>query len=235
MTCEELRDDYELYALGAAEEPARSEIRVHLARGDAAAALAQAEPAAREGRGDLVEVEALFWAGRAELALGHGDAARARAEELAALGAQIPGPFGERYHRHLSGLIALAEGRTDAAVAGLAAAAAMLPPRGLSLAEHEPDHVPLWASLAAACRAAGQPARAAEALRRVVDATEERVAFPVEYVRSLYLLGEIHRELGKPVMARGYYERFLDHWRDGDLERDWVARASAVVAGGAGS
>jgi hypothetical protein len=33
MTCEELRDQYELYAIGVAEEPERSEIRQHLKRG----------------------------------------------------------------------------------------------------------------------------------------------------------------------------------------------------------
>jgi anti-sigma-K factor RskA len=33
MSCEELRDQYELYAIGVAEEPERSEIRQHLNRG----------------------------------------------------------------------------------------------------------------------------------------------------------------------------------------------------------
>ena len=33
MNCEELRDQYELYALGVADEPERSEIRAHLNRG----------------------------------------------------------------------------------------------------------------------------------------------------------------------------------------------------------
>ena len=33
MTCEELRDDYELYAMGVSEEPARGELREHLQRG----------------------------------------------------------------------------------------------------------------------------------------------------------------------------------------------------------
>ena len=33
MTHEELRDQYELYAIGVADEPERSEIREHLARG----------------------------------------------------------------------------------------------------------------------------------------------------------------------------------------------------------
>lgn len=33
MNCDELRDHYELFALGIAEEPERSEIRAHLARG----------------------------------------------------------------------------------------------------------------------------------------------------------------------------------------------------------
>ena len=33
MNCTELRDHYELYALGLADEPERSEIRAHLDRG----------------------------------------------------------------------------------------------------------------------------------------------------------------------------------------------------------
>ncbi len=33
MTCEELRDDYELYTLGASEEPALGELRAHFERG----------------------------------------------------------------------------------------------------------------------------------------------------------------------------------------------------------
>src|SRR5215469_10211836 len=33
MNCDELKDHYELFAMGAAEEPERSEIRAHLARG----------------------------------------------------------------------------------------------------------------------------------------------------------------------------------------------------------
>ena len=33
MTCEELRDDYELYTMGAGEEPARGELREHFQRG----------------------------------------------------------------------------------------------------------------------------------------------------------------------------------------------------------
>jgi tetratricopeptide (TPR) repeat protein/TolB-like protein len=221
-------------------DPLRARVRVraagvHLARGDAVAARALGQRAGREGRGGLVELEALFLAGRAELALGHGEGALALAEELAALGARIPGPPGERRRRHLRGLIALAQGRAGDAVARLEEAAALLPPRGLRLADREPDHAALWASLAAAYRAAGEGERAAAALRRIVDATEERVACPVEYVRSLYLLGDLHRELGQPEAARGYFERFLEHWGDGDLERDWVARAAALVAGGAGS
>ncbi len=39
MTCDELREEYELYVLGLAEEPAASEIREHVARGCEACAM----------------------------------------------------------------------------------------------------------------------------------------------------------------------------------------------------
>jgi len=49
------------------------------------------------------------------------------------------------------------------------------------------------------------------------------------YVRSYYLLGQIALERGDLEEARTHYQRFLDHWADGDLDRDRVAQAKRVV------
>ncbi len=52
---------------------------------------------------------------------------------------------------------------------------------------------------------------------------------PVEFVRSLYLLGEIEESQGNNQQARQTYQRFLDYWADGDLDRDQVEHAEQVV------
>jgi cytochrome c-type biogenesis protein CcmH/NrfG len=49
------------------------------------------------------------------------------------------------------------------------------------------------------------------------------------YVRSYYLLGQIALERGDLEAAREHYQRFLDYWASGDLDRDRVAQAKRVV------
>jgi hypothetical protein len=41
----------------------------------------------------------------------------------------------------------------------------------------------------------------------------------------VYFLASIHERRGEHAKARDQYRRFLDHWRDGDLDRDKVADA----------
>jgi TolA-binding protein len=75
----------------------------------------------------------------------------------------------------------------------------------------------------------GDGEKAAEQLRRIVESGSKRVFRPEIYVRSYYLLGQIALEQGDLEEARTYYQRFLDHWADGDLDRDRVAQAKRVV------
>ena len=49
--------------------------------------------------------------------------------------------------------------------------------------------------------------------------------YPMLYVRSFFFLGEIAEKKGEKAAARGYYERFLKYWKDGDTDRDRVAEA----------
>ena len=80
-------------------------------------------------------------------------------------------------------------------------------------------------TLGLAYLAAGRASDAEAPLRRVVESTTSRVGAPVEYVRAFYLLGMIYEQLGERPRAREHYARFLEHWRDGDLDRDKVADA----------
>jgi tetratricopeptide (TPR) repeat protein len=83
--------------------------------------------------------------------------------------------------------------------------------------------------LAEAHMGAGDGEKAAEHLQSIVDSGTRRVFRPALYVRSYYLLGQIALERGDLEEARQYYQRFLDHWADGDLDRDRVAQAKRVV------
>ena len=106
----------------------------------------------------------------------------------------------------------------------------MLPARGAqyypsSFQREPPPHVPIWFSLASAYFAAGEDDRAAEWFERIIDNNVERVAWPIPYVRSFYFLGKIHEKRGDTDEARAYYQRFVDYWKDGDMDRERVEEA----------
>ena len=117
----------------------------------------------------------------------------------------------------------MGRGDTSRAIDELKRAEATLLPRGLT-GPPPPPHVPIWFDLASAYLAAGDAARAEERFLRVVDSTE-RVAYPVEYVRSLYFLGQIADRRGDREKARHFYQRFVDAWGNGDIDRERVAEA----------
>ena len=71
---------------------------------------------------------------------------------------------------------------------------------------------------------AGRDDDAARLLERL-QAGYERVFAMEAWARSFYLLGQIYERRGDTARAREQYARFLDLWRDGDLERGWIAEA----------
>ena len=72
---------------------------------------------------------------------------------------------------------------------------------------------------------AGNDAAAATHFDRVASSGYGRLFSPIEYVRSLYYLGQIAEKKGDRAGAREYYGRFLKYWKDGDIDRDKVQDA----------
>jgi len=107
----------------------------------------------------------------------------------------------------------------------------MLAPHGVL--PPPPPHVPIWFDLGSALLAAGDDVEAAARFQTIVDSTE-RIRYPIEFVRSLYFLGQIAERRGDRAKAREYYQRFLDHWGDGDIDRDRVVEAKRKLTGGPG-
>jgi hypothetical protein len=86
--------------------------------------------------------------------------------------------------------------------------------------------------LAQAYSAVGRGEDAAQWWRRIVDSTDERLAFPCETARSTFQLAEQLAAEGQRSEAATTACRFLDSWRDGDLEREWVQAAEELCASG---
>ena len=125
----------------------------------------------------------------------------------------------------LNGVIALGEEDFDLAITELESAEAMMPEH----AAYDNQITNIRFYLAEAYMGAGDGQRAAEQLQKIIESGAKRTFRPEMYVRSYYLLGQIALERGDLEEARTYYQRFLDHWADGDLDRDRVAQAKRVV------
>ncbi len=86
-------------------------------------------------------------------------------------------------------------------------------------------------ALATAQYTAGNHLEAANLFRTVTEAGSQRIYHPLAYVRSFYFLGKIAEEDGDDAAARRYYQRFLDYWADGEIDRQRVDEARVFVNG----
>ncbi len=93
-----------------------------------------------------------------------------------------------------------------------------------------PQHVPVWFSLATAYLTAGEEEKAAERFYHITESTTEHIFWPIPYVRSFYFLGKIHENRGELDKAREYYRRFVDFWKDGDMDRKRVEEALSKLS-----
>jgi len=149
---------------------------------------------------------------------------------LAERTASLPTEKEKRRHHHLMGALALASGDAARAIDELTTAQSMLSMRGFDVGFGPPPHVPIWYSLASAYLATGDGTSAAQWFEKIVESTDEHVAWPVQYVRSFYLLGKIHENRGDMATARQYYRRFVDFWKGGDLDRERVEEALGKIS-----
>jgi tetratricopeptide (TPR) repeat protein len=126
----------------------------------------------------------------------------------------------------LKGNLALIRGDPSAAIELLQEAETMLP---VSLMPQDADHVDIWYSLASAHLASGDREEAGRWYERVAESGMLRINQPLQYVRSLYFLGKIQEDKGETEKAREYYQRFVDYWKDGDIDRERVEEAQSKL------
>ncbi len=217
-----------------AEHPERDVVRAdllndlgftRLSSGDAAGAVEAFEESREISSETWQEVGAMWGLVMAQARLGELAAAKAAAERLLALVESNPSKYPERWRHDLNGILALAEEDFTRATAEMESALALMPEH----AAYDNEITNIRFYLAQAYMDSGEAEKAAEQLQRIVDSGMRRAFRPELYVRSYYLLGQIALERGDLEEAKTYFQRFLDHWADGDLDRDRVAQAKRVV------
>jgi tetratricopeptide (TPR) repeat protein len=171
--------------------------------------------------------EGLFYAALAQARMGHFEQAEKIAAELLRKAQWIPGVVGKRLHHQLLGELALIGGDATRALKELEAAHSMLAPRALLIRDDAPlpQHLPIWFSLATAHLTAGEEQAARRLFERITESSTERIWWPIPYVRSFYFLGNIYEKRGEIEKARENYDRFVDFWKDGDMDRERVQEA----------
>ena len=51
----------------------------------------------------------------------------------------------------------------------------------------------------------------------------------MRYVRSFYHLGKLHFDRGREDDAEDAFEQFLEHWEDGEIDRDRIAETERIL------
>ena len=203
-----------------------------LERGEATAALAEAERAYEliRGAAGLQQAVSQVIVGAAQARLKRDADLQ---QTLARLRDQAAAPvtYGtvKRAPHLLSGRIALDRGDVKRAIEELSTAESTLPPNPPTAPGF--GAIEIWYGLGSAYAASGNDAEAAKRFQRIVDSGVVRVPRPVEFVRSLYFLGQISERAGERAKAADFYRRFVGYWGDGDIDRDRVADARKKLAG----
>ena len=157
---------------------------------------------------------------------------RAEADKtLARLESRIAIVPSDREKRRLHwarGQIALSRGDAAMAATEFSTALRTLPVHGAPLGPPSNIAALLYDASSAFVKA-GKDAEAAPLLERL-QSSFDRIFDPDAYARSHFVLAQIYERRKDEAKARAQYSRFLDLWRDGDMERGWVAEAQTKLA-----
>jgi tetratricopeptide (TPR) repeat protein len=169
--------------------------------------------------------EALLFFGQARLRQGQLKEAEHIAAEL--MGRTLPSSTGEteaRYHE-LQGEIALKRGDPAGAIRELERADALLQGTALPNSPAANLRLPVRFSLALAYLQSEQTSTAIQALDGLVQDTRGLLDWPIPFVRSFFYLGKAYKRQGEISKATKYLERFIQYWKEGQLDSDKIEEA----------
>ncbi|MBZ5560013.1 MAG: protein kinase [Acidobacteriia bacterium] len=193
--------------------------RVLADKGQPAAAIVAAQRAFDEaGPNGGLQSSSLSLMAELQTRLGHKSEAATLDDELTRRLSLVPSEVVRQSVQHgHAGLMAIERHETAVAIQELKQVEALAPPGQLN--------APLRFILASAYLDSGSDAEAAARFDRIVNGGVQRANNPVQFVRSLYFLGQISERKGDGARAREYYGRFVKYWGDGEMDRERVADA----------
>jgi eukaryotic-like serine/threonine-protein kinase len=192
--------------------------RVLAYAGQPAAAIVAAQRAADDGASSPVQSAAMSFIAELQTRLGHRSEAAKLDDELTRRMGLVPSEVVRNSARHShAGLQAIERHETAVAIEELKQAEALVRPGQLN--------APLRFALASAYLDSGNDSEAAARFERIVNGGTQRANNPVQFVRSLYFLGQISDRKGDKGKAREYYARFVKYWGEGEMDREKVAEA----------
>jgi serine/threonine protein kinase/Tfp pilus assembly protein PilF len=173
---------------------------------------------------------ALYYRGRAYLALHSFEETRKAADGIKELVEQGANKKEIRYFHHLLGLIELEKKNYSRAIAYFKEAISLLPYE-LGLGPFANDQAVFLEPLAMAYYGSGEREKAREEYEQILNLTIGKLYYGDIYARSLYWLGQIYDEEDLKDKAVEHYEKFLDLWKDADPGFAEVEDARKRLAG----
>ena len=137
----------------------------------------------------------------------------------------VPGRVFPATTHEIRGNLALIRGDVSTAIAELERASAFHPWADAS-------SLRLWDRLAEAYLQAGQDTDAEQLLEKMLAHGPGRIFSPPQYILSHYRLGKLREKRGDDQRARELYQKFVEYWQDGDMEREAIADAQRFLSAG---
>ncbi|MCK4645161.1 MAG: protein kinase [Candidatus Aminicenantes bacterium] len=158
---------------------------------------------------------ALYYRGRAFLAMNSVEDAQKAANGIKELVEKGVNRKDIRYYHHLLGLIELERKNYSKAIEFFTEAISLLPYQ-LGLDPFTNDQANFAEPLALAFYESGNTEKARGEYEKILTFTTGKLYTGDIYARSLYWLGRIYEEKGQKSKAIEHYEKFLDLWKDAD-------------------
>jgi serine/threonine protein kinase/Tfp pilus assembly protein PilF len=173
---------------------------------------------------------ALYYKGRAYVALHSFEDAQSAADGIKELVENGANKKEIRYYHHLLGLIELEKKNYSRAIGYFKEALSSLPYE-LGLGPFASDQAVFVEHLALTYYHSGEREKAREEYEKILTLTMGKLYFGDIYARSLYWMGRIYEEEGLKDKAVKHYEKFLDLWKDADQGMAEVEDARKRLAG----
>ncbi|MFP4083103.1 MAG: protein kinase domain-containing protein [Candidatus Aminicenantes bacterium] len=172
---------------------------------------------------------ALYYKGRALLAMNSVDDAQKAAHGIKELVEKGTNKKDMRYHYHLLGLIELKRKNYSKAIQYFTEAISLFPYQH-GMDPFTNDQANFAEHLALALYHSGNTEKAREEHQKILTYNTGKLYSGDIYARSLYWLGRIFEEQDQKSRAVEYYEKFLDLWKDADPGFDEVEDAKKKLS-----